>query len=231
MTTVMLHPVGLDKDCWQFLDLPDAIAISFPGHGDEPGTGPVTMEGLADFVSERCPEPVHVVGLSLGAMVALHTALRHPHLVKSLLVACGASATHREALLQRAEDAERLGMPGVLNTTMTRWFTAGALETSPPGVTYARHRLLADDPATFASYWRAMSLHDVTADLGEIAVPTTVVAGSYDVSVTPRAMRVIADAVPGAKYMEVPGPHMLQLECPERLRDVMVSHIEWAESR
>ena len=87
-----------------------------------------------------------------------------PTRVRSLFVACtGAVGRPRGRWSSRAADAEALGMEGVLDVTLERWFTAGGARAATPstrGVDYARSALLALDPAAFADGWRAIGGHD-----------------------------------------------------------------------
>lgn len=225
---LLLHPIGLDAACWQFMKLGDAEAIDFPGHGDEPPIDEVTLPAVADHVAGGIDAPVHLVGLSLGGMVALHLALRHPDKVASLVVACSTAATDPGMMTRRAEETAR-GMETVLDTTMERWFTPPALgDGTHPGVEYARKRLLTDDAQVVSSYWRAMADHDVSASLGNISVPTTLIAGAADASTPVGRLRDIAAAVPRSRFEEISGPHMLQLECPEELSAALERHVAWA---
>src|SRR5260370_18106851 len=82
-----------------------------------------SLETLANDVVEAVPGDLDVVGLSFGGAVALTIGLRWPERVRSLLLACSGAGGHREILRQRADDVERLRMPGVLDVTIQRWFT------------------------------------------------------------------------------------------------------------
>jgi len=74
-------------------------------------------EDLADVVHAVCEGPAHVVGLSMGGFAALHFGLRHPRLVRSLVIAgvgYGAKpeqqAEHRASTQREADHAEAIGM-------------------------------------------------------------------------------------------------------------------------
>ncbi len=230
-TTVLLHPIGLDARCWRFVDLPNALALDFPGHGDWPMWQHVGLLSLADYVCGRVEGRFHLVGLSLGGMVAQHVALRHPDRLASLLVACASAAASREVLIGRAQDVERFGLDGVADDYLERWFTPEALAVPDhPGVAYARSTLTATRPDVVAAYWRAMAEHDAVAALGRLAVPTTVVAGARDTSAPVQRMRDLAGRIPGARLIIVDGPHMLPLETPDRLRAAIVEHVEYADA-
>lgn len=233
MTLVLLTPVGLDADCWERVPLPvsDVVKHIWPGFGGRARALPApTMSSLADEVAESYDGALDLVGMSLGGMVAQHITLRHPNRVRSLMVACTGSSADPETMEGRARRVEATGMEGVLQETLERWFTPAALAQQPehPGVAYARRTLLALEPGAFADGWRAIAGHDVTARLGEIAVPTTALAGTADSASPVERSRVISERVPGARFAQIDGPHMMHLERPIELGAAIAEHLNWA---
>jgi 3-oxoadipate enol-lactonase len=233
MTLVLMTPIGLDADCWERVPLPDVQTAKhvFPGFGGRPRAAQQpTMATLADAVAASYDGPVDLVGVSLGGMVAQHVTIRHPGRVRSLMVACTGASADPATMAGRAADAEALGMAGVLDVTLRRWFTPALLALDPEdaGVTYARRTLLALDPLCFADGWRAIGGHDVVARLGEIAVPTTALAGTADSASTVERTRVISDNVPGARLVVLDGPHMMHLEHPFEFGAALEEHLRWA---
>lgn len=230
-TVVFLHPVGLDQTIWSAVRSPGDRALDFPGHGTEPPPESVSMAGLVDHVLAHVAEPVTLVGLSLGGAVALQLGIRAPERVASLVVACSTAASRPPVMFERAAAIRAGGMAGVVESTLERWFTAEALATpGHPGVEYARKRLLADDAETIAAYWEAMAEHNVSSELGTIDVPTTIIAGARDAAGGPEVMRPIAEAIPGATFEVVDGPHMLPLEQPRAFRAALDRHLERASA-
>lgn len=234
MTLVLLTPIGLDAGCWNWMDLPDVPTIHhvFPGFGGRPRaeTAP-DMAILADEVVARYDGELDLVGVSMGGMVAQNVAVRHPARVRSLLTACTGAATDPGTMEGRARAAETTGMEGVLPETLERWFTAAALERrpEPAGVTYARETLLALEPQAFADGWRAIGTHDVRARLGEIAAPTTCVAGDQDAASPIARGEEIAAGVPNCRLVLLSGPHMMHLENPAALSAAVRDHLAWIE--
>lgn len=233
MTTVLLHPIGLDRATWAAVPTAAARAVDLPGHGEEPWCDPHDLGEVADAILAGLPpsEPLDLVGVSLGGMVALHAALRHRDRVRSLVVACAPAAAPTEVMLRRAAETESVGMAGTLESTLARWFSSAALTERLTYVEKTRRRLLGDDAVVVASYWRLIAEHDVSDRLSEILVPTTVIAGTADVSVPPAAARALAEGVPDAQYVELAGAHMIHLEAPQAFSDALDRHLARVNAR
>jgi 3-oxoadipate enol-lactonase len=224
---VLIHPVGLDLTCWTeqvevLAPVFRVLRVDLRGHGrsDVPPP-PYTLGGLAADVHALLHHlalfPAHVIGLSVGGMVAQHLALEYPQDVSALVLADTNSTLPEEArpaMIERGEMARREGMASVVDSTLRRWFTEGFLPSAV--VARCRERLLADDVTGWAATWRAISELDTEARLKEIAVPTLVITGELDVSAPVTRAQVMADLIPGALLHVVPGaPHMSPLEQPQ----------------
>jgi pimeloyl-ACP methyl ester carboxylesterase len=233
---VFLHPIGLDGACWQFLTagrLATAVRYDLLGHGDR-GQPPAefTLESLASDVAGAVPGELDVVGLSFGGAVALTIGLRWPERVRSLVLACSGAGGHREILRGRADDVDRLGMAGILDVTMQRWFTPAALGSAGhPGVRYARERLLSDSAAVFAASWRALAELDAFAELPSLMARTTVVHASGDATAPVGAKAAMVEQLPNARLVVIPGPHMVQLENPDSFGSAVVEHLDWVSEQ
>ena len=232
MPIVLLHPIGLDGACWQFLTaerLAAAVRYDMLWHGER--TQPpaaLSLESLAHDVVQAVPGDLDVVGLSFGGAVALTIGLRWPDRVRSLLLACSGAGGHREILRKRADDVERLGMPGVLDVTLQRWFTPAALGSDGhPGVRYARERLLSDPPESFAASWRALAEMDAFGELPSLKARTTVVHAEDDVAGPIEAKTAMVEQMPHARLVVIPGPHMVQLENPGSFGQAVAGHLDW----
>jgi 3-oxoadipate enol-lactonase len=188
---------------------------------------------MADEIVGHSTGPLDVVGASLGGMVAMHLALSHPDRVRSLVLACTTPRGDAAVMNARADATDARGSAGMLEDTMTRWFTAAALEDAPdaPPLAYARERLLAMDAGALADTWRAIGFHDVLHRLGEIQVPTTCIAGVHDLSTPLEVMTDLAARLPAARLVEMDAPHMAFLERPREFAAAVREHLAWVGER
>ncbi len=222
----LLHPVGLDLTCWD--DVAALLArdytvlrIDLRGHGKSfAAVAGSTLEDYADDVHTLLHAhghaPAIVVGLSFGGMVTQTLAIRHPADVAAAVIsACPSTLPDaaREMMRQRAALAEQNGMASLVEETLQRWFTPDFIARG--GAERTRARLLADDPAGWATAWRAISQLDTKPRLGEIKVPALCIAGALDPAAPPAALEAIASGITGAERQVIPtGPHMMQIETP-----------------
>lgn len=230
---VALHPVGLSAAFWPgFGDRLGRrrriVAIDTAGHGrspDSPRPGRMAdrVTETAAAIEAAAQGPVAVLGVSFGGMIAMQLALARPDLVGALLLgACPPRmpAEAREAILDRGRAAESGGMAAVVETTVERWFSPGA--THRPIANRVRERLGANAPSNWAAAWEAVAEHDALPRLGQINVPTLVIAGEKDASVPLAAKKALADAISGARLAVIPdAPHMIHLERTVEFLDIV----------
>ncbi|MBQ1092731.1 3-oxoadipate enol-lactonase [Streptomyces sp. B93] len=203
------------------------VRWDLPGHGGSAAEliGPgATVGDLAALVLALADalgvERFAYAGVSLGGAVGLHLALHHPERLTSLAVVCSSAHFNGAApWRERAALVRREGLAGLADGADARWFT--------PGFTVPRlvrdHREA--DPGAYAACCDALAAFDVRADLGRIAVPTLLVAGREDPATPPAHLREIADAVPGAALVEIPGAsHLAPAERPEAVLAALRAH-------
>ena len=234
---VLLPPVGMDEEFWQASGLlgEGHAAVVYPGHGSRATARPWPgLEQLADEVAELFADTADsggadLIGVSLGGMIAQHVALRHPAVVRSLVLVSTTARTGRDLKLDRASRSGEDAWPGVVEETLARWFTAELLAAQPehPGVLCVRRSLARVDPDAWAGAWRAMAYQDVLEELRAVQVPVSCVAGSEDRSAPLAALAAIAERVPRSRLLVMDAAHVAPVERPDEFRALIEDHERW----
>ncbi|MGZ1490087.1 alpha/beta fold hydrolase [Brevibacterium sediminis] len=242
---VLLHGVGLDRAVWSRVEalLPrTASAIDLPGHGAQPPlTGRTDLAAMASDVLARMPAgQVHLVGFSLGSLVAQQIAIEAPERVRSLTCVssvCGRTEDEVAAVRGRLEGASA-DFRGSMERALDRWFPAEAAPEpgaessggSGPGSASeieaaalreeTRPVLLANDPESYCHAYAVFATGDaeLSPRLGAITAPTLAITGELDPGSTPEMSRRIAERIPDCTVVIVPGArHMLPVTHAEEL--------------
>ncbi|MFU8870844.1 alpha/beta fold hydrolase [Micromonospora sp. SL4-19] len=194
------------------------LAPDLPGHGSSPG--PFTLErAVADVTGliDDVPGPVHLVGLSLSATVAVLACLARPGRLDSLVLSGGIAAPPPALAVQRAVATL---LPGRVMARLAAGLLAPALGGLPERerarlVGEATEDFRAVGRRTYLDALRELARTDLRPRLGEVATPTLVLCGSRD-KANLRGARELADGIPRARLEIVPGVgHLWHLEQPE----------------
>jgi pimeloyl-ACP methyl ester carboxylesterase len=179
---------------------------------DHPYTIPMMAEdtvGLMDVVGIPC---AHVLGISMGGMIAQEIALRQPGQVKGVVLACTHCGGFRAMPpAQRVSEifAEYIesGSPAAALKVLTCLFTERTLREAPDLVkeyaeVSARHPA---ETRVLLHQWEAIRGHDTWERLARIKSPTLVTTGDDDVLIPPENSRVLAERIPGARLEIIRG--------------------------
>ena len=233
-----LHGAALDHSVWQWQSRYLAhhgygvLAADLPGHGRSPGMVRASIGALADwvaaFVEAACLDSAHIVGHSMGALVALDTALRHPQRVATLsLLGASVPMPVGEAFLAAAKDdspaafdmqaawghARHVALaasaiPGLALAGAARQLVARAR----PGVQHA-------DLAACHGYAPS------TAAIRALKIPTLVMAGTRDQMTPLKAGKALANEIPGARFVALRAGHSLPSEAPRETTAALLAHL------
>jgi len=218
---VFIQGVGLHGDGWalQTAELQDAwMCLSFDHRGvasSQPQAGPISVERLAgDVLALMDAEgwsSAHLVGHSLGALVAIETAVQAPGRVRSLALLCSVSRG-RDATRVTLPIA-RLGLAAALGSARARRLAFLRLVLPPSArrgadldalaASLAPHfgRDLAEQPPVVDAQLTALRRYDAGRRLALLPrVPTLVVSAEHDPIAPPRFGRALAAAIPGAAF-------------------------------
>jgi 3-oxoadipate enol-lactonase len=183
--------------------------------------------------------PVHVLGISMGGMVAQELALAHTDRLRTLVLGCTYAGGPGSALTA-PEVFEHLGEAWASGDRERALRTAWEVNVSAAFAgdedAYAAFRDAALElpvalPVIMGQL-QAIGSHDTSGRLGEIAVPSLVVHGDEDRMLPVGNARAIAERIPGARLEILEGVgHLFWLEEPERSAGLVREHARAAAAR
>jgi pimeloyl-ACP methyl ester carboxylesterase len=239
---VLVHGVGLDHTMWdRVLDSLSAfrrvVRYDLLGHGQTPDPpGPRTLE---DFVVQLLAvldayrlDRADIAGLSLGGMVALAAAVRHPGRFDRLALlntVFERSPEQVSSAVRRMAIAESEGMAAVADLAVDRWFSPQWQVEHPAQVDQVRRRLADTDPVGYLKAYRVFIAGDPLMPEGAAAVTAATLAmtGELDSGSTPAMSRALAAAVTGGQVRILAGLHHLPpVEAPSTFASALSDFLD-----
>jgi pimeloyl-ACP methyl ester carboxylesterase len=228
---IFLHGAGLDHSVWALLARwfshrgCAVLAPDLPGHGHSDGEPPESIAAMADWTAALIEaaqvRSARVIGHSMGSLVALETAARHPEKVAAigLIGTAGAMPVSPDLLnAAKANDHAAIDMISIWGHGFSAtlggslapgiWMLGGGerlLERSRPGVLF-------NDLSACNDYGHGL------ASAAKVTVPAILVLGERDLMTPHKAGMQLAAALPKARVVALPGAgHMLMSERPDEV--------------
>ena len=198
---VFLHGLGETRDVWNpvIKQLPQTECISLDVLTKKPPLDSWSLEDVCTQIANSLTEPVHLVGLSLGAVIALKIAVTHPGKVSSLFVS--APQAKPPKLLMSLQKTLMRVLP-------TKWVC-------PPQLSKPELVGVLD----------SLKGLDLTSQLPTLSMPVTVVCGSTD-KVNLPAARKIAGLIPTAHLEVIQGAgHQWHATHPQLFACYLTKHL------
>ncbi len=243
---LLIQGVGVTGEAWR--RQVDALSrthrtLVFDNRGmgrSLPCKGPITIEAMAEdarfLLDEAGWESAHVVGHSMGGLIAQQLAIDAPKRVRSLAFVC--SFARGEEVSRLTRKVLWLGMRTRIGTRVMRrnafleMLYSEALLRSTDRAKLAAEtsrlvgRDLADSPPIIMQQLKACGRHQLYPRLGELAgIPSLVISAEHDPIALPAYGRDLAAAIPGAEFVLHAGmSHGNLLEDPDWLNERLAKH-------
>jgi pimeloyl-ACP methyl ester carboxylesterase len=230
-TIVLLHGAGFDHTAWALHSRWFAhhgfgvLAPDLPGHGRSGGAPLADIADMADWTAALLDAAgaakARLVGHSMGSLIALETAARHPAKVSGLsLIGTAATMTVGPDLLKAAEANDHaavdmvsiwgLGFQAELGGSLAPglWMHSGAQRL----LEQCRRGVLFNDLSACNAYQGAL------AAAAQIKIPATLILGERDMMTPAKAGKTLAAALPNSRTIVLAGAgHMMMAERPDEL--------------
>jgi pimeloyl-ACP methyl ester carboxylesterase len=236
---VFVHGAGLDHSWWGLQSRYfgyhgyNVLAVDLPAHGRSEGPALTSIGEMADWVKQMLDEKkiksAALVGHSMGALVALEFAARHPQAVEKIaLIGVAYPMKVSDAFLdaakrndQAAYDMETIWghaaqVPLAGNPSPGMWMygdTLARLARLGPGVLHT-------DLSACNAYADGM------AAAAKVKCPALFIVGARDVMTPPRAAQALAGAIADSRTVTIgPSGHSLMAEAPDATLDALIGFV------
>lgn len=245
-TLVLIHGVGMNQSVWsEQIEALSAryrvIAYDMLGHGGSalPTPAPTLDEyasQLERLLDTLQVERAHVVGHSMGALVALEFALIHPSRTLSV-VALNAvydrTSAQREAVMNRAATLGDAPAEASIDVTLERWFGDPIPAHLTKAAEAVRELLLTVDPVGYARTYQLFARSDDAhvGRLSSLAVPALFLTGEHDANSNPAMSRAMADEAPlGRAEIIANERHMMNVTNPAQVNERLLEFLQSAST-
>lgn len=240
-TIVLINGLADELQSWGF-QVPALIEAGYRvlrfdnrgiGQTDKP-RGPYSSKLMADdcktLVDGLGIKDFHLMGVSMGGMIATEYALAYGRDLRSLTLACTygkADPFCQSMFAMWADLAKAVSVPFVMRDVSLWAFTGPFFEERPNDAAEFAAAMAALDMSldAYLAQLAVIQAHDISDRASQIKVPTLVLAGEEDILIPVRLSRKLQVAIPNAQWKTVPGGHACLWESPDPFNAAFIDFV------
>ena len=225
---VFVHGVGLTKEIWEpqinFFENYNTLTYDLLGHGKTP-----LKKSRVDFkdfskqlirlIKELDFKKIHLVGFSLGALIARHFASENSEKLSSLtlLGSIYKRTEEQKRVVKNRFEVAKLQRPASKQAALRRWLSEDFSKKNPDIYKKIYSILDKNNPKDFLKCYEIfVNYADDDNILKNINVNSLIATGENDVGSTPEMSRNLSKMIPGSKFIEIKkGKHLCSIECAD----------------
>ena len=236
---VFIHGVGLTKKIWDpqinFFKNQNILTYDLIGHGNTPLEK--TQLNFEDFIKQLLNlidelelKKIHLVGFSLGSLIARHFAAEHHNRLSSLVLhgSIYKRSVEQKRVVENRFELMKMDKSASKKTALRRWFTEEFIKNNKE-VYDKIYSMLEDNNLKnlLKVYKLFVNYKDEDQIFGKINTNTLVTTGQYDVGSTTEMAKNLTEKIKGAKYIEIKnGKHLCNIECAENFNKTIELFID-----
>jgi len=236
---VFIHGVGLTKEIWEpqinFFKNYNTLTYDLLGHGKTPlKKTKISFEDftkqLLKLIRELNFVKIHLVGFSLGALIARHFASEHSDKLSSLILlgSIYKRTEEQKRVVQNRFEVAKLARPASKHAALRRWLSENFSKKNPD--IYKRIYSILDKN----NHKDFLKCYDVFVNyvdddnmLKKISVNSLIVTGKNDVGSTPEMSKNLSKMIQGSKFIEIEnGKHLCSIECADDVNIIFKKFID-----
>jgi len=223
---VFIHGVGLNKEIWDpqinFFKDYNTLTYDLLGHGKTPlKKSKVSFEDfskqLLKLINELNFNKIHLVGFSLGALIARHFASEHSDKLSSLIIhgSIYKRTEEQNRVVKNRFEVAKTKRPASKQTAIRRWLSENFIKKNPDVYEIIYSILEKNDHKDFLKCYEIfVNYIDNDSMLRKIKVNTLITTGENDIGSTPDMSKNLSRMIPGSKFVEIKdGKHLCGIEC------------------
>ena len=234
-----IHGVGLTKEIWEpqinFFKEYNTLTYDLLGHGKTPlKKSQLSLEYFSDqllnLINELSFNKIHLVGFSLGALIARHFASKHSDRLSCLIFhgSIYKRTEDQKRVVQNRFEVAKTNKPASKQTAIRRWLSENFIKKNPDA--YKKiHSILEKNNSTdfLKCYEIFVNYIDDDSMLKKIKVNTLITTGENDVGSTPEMSRNLSKMIQESKFVEIKGgKHLCGIECANDVNIVFKEFID-----
>ena len=225
---VFIHGVGLNKEIWEpqinFFKDYNTLTYDLLGHGKTPlKKSKVNFKDfstqLSRLIKELNFEKIHLIGFSLGALIARHFAFEHSNKLSSLIIhgSIYKRNENQKRVVKNRFEVTKMNKPASKQTTLRRWLSDDFIKKNPNIYKKIYSILEKNKRLDFLKCYEIfVNYIDDDNVLKKINTNTLITTGENDVGSTPEMSRNLNKIIQKSKFIEIKnGKHLCSIECAD----------------
>ncbi|SDJ10214.1 alpha/beta fold hydrolase [Alteribacillus bidgolensis] len=239
---IFIHGVGMDHTMWEeqsdyMSSYYRVIVYDMIGHGlsEKPDKEYELIDfvnQLRDLMEHLSIEKAHIIGFSMGGLVAQLFGIQYPNKAKTLTfmnTVANRTEKQQKAVWSRVKQVEQEGHQATIYVAITRWFNESYRQKHPHMIEKVRKRLENNDPISYLRAYKVFATADqeVWPQLSKITIPTLIMTGEEDVGSTQQMAEEMHEKCAQSELIVVPEyKHMLPIEGRKSVNKALHTFIE-----
>ena len=233
---VFIHGVGLDHNIWdpQINEFDNTVLIyDILGHGRTPlNKEKISFDDFSnqiiDLIDELKFSKIHLIGFSIGSLIARNFATRFSDRLKSLTLLCSIfnrSDNEQKIVNERFEQTKK--DKKLTKDALNRWFNKDFIEKNPLISDKIFSILNNNNMDNFIKVYSLFVNHKDNEKFENINVKTLVMTGEGDVGSTPEMSDNLSKKIKNSEVKIIPvGKHLCSIECSYDVNNAIKDHIQ-----
>ncbi len=233
---VFIHGVGLNHTIWepQIDDFDNTVlAYDILGHGKTPlNKDNISFDDfsnqLISLVDELQMKKIHLVGFSIGSLIARNFATKYNDRLKSLTLLCSIFNRNQEQQQIVKDRFELVKKSKTLSKqALNRWFTDDYLEKHPNTYEKISSILEENNMENFLNIYQLFVNHKDNEQFEKIKTKTLIITGEGDIGSTPKMSENLSKVINNSKVKIISkGKHLCSIECADDVNMAIKKHIQ-----